>query len=67
MKESLFDAEADPLELQDFAEAEPDKLIELRERGVEYLETSPAWGEASTREIGEMELNQLRALGYAIP
>ena len=67
VKESLFDAVADPLEMQDLAESEPDKLVELRERGVEYLETSPAWGEASTREIGEMELNQLRALGYAIP
>ncbi|MAJ61297.1 MAG: hypothetical protein CBC48_15940 [bacterium TMED88] len=67
VKESLFDAGADPLELQDLAESEPDKLVELRERGVEYLESSPAWGEASTREIGEMELNQLRALGYAIP
>ncbi|MDG2049121.1 MAG: sulfatase [Myxococcota bacterium] len=67
VQESLFDAEEDPLELQDLAEEQPEKLIELRARGVEYLETSPAWGEASTREIGEMELNQLRALGYAIP
>ena len=54
-------------EIQDLAESQPDKLVELRERGAEYLEISPAWGEASTREIGEMELNQLRALGYAIP
>ena len=67
VKESLFHAGTDPLELQDLAESEPDKLVELRERGAEYLEISPAWGEASTREIGEMELNQLRALGYAIP
>jgi len=67
VKESLFHAGSDPLEIQDLAESQPDKLVELRERGAEYLEISPAWGEASTREIGEMELNQLRALGYAIP
>jgi hypothetical protein len=27
----------------------------------------PPWGESPTREIEELELNQLRALGYAIP
>ena len=27
----------------------------------------PLWGDAPTREIGELELNQLRALGYAVP
>jgi hypothetical protein len=31
------------------------------------METQPPWGEAPTREIDQLELNQLRALGYAIP
>ena len=39
----------------------------LRSVAEAYLETTPAWGDAPTREIGELELNQLRALGYAIP
>jgi len=28
---------------------------------------APPWGETPTRELGELELNQLRALGYALP
>ena len=68
MKENLFYAtEEDPSELEDLAEVDSEKLIELRELGDAYLETAPQWGESQTREIGEMELNQLRALGYAIP
>jgi hypothetical protein len=31
-----------------------------------YLAEPPVWGEAPKREIGELELNLLRALGYAI-
>jgi hypothetical protein len=31
------------------------------------LESKPPWGQAPKREIGELELNHLRALGYAIP
>ena len=45
----------------------PEVLARLREVADEYLEESPAWGDAPTREIDELELNQLRALGYAIP
>jgi hypothetical protein len=33
----------------------------------EYLESEPTWGEAPTRELEELELNLLRALGYALP
>jgi hypothetical protein len=31
------------------------------------METPPAWGKVPTRDVDEFELNQLRALGYAIP
>jgi hypothetical protein len=32
-----------------------------------YLELEPAWETTPTRELGELERNQLRALGYSIP
>ena len=65
--ERLFDARVDPKELIDRAKAEPEKLAELRGIGEQYLQQTPLWGEAPTRELSEMELNQLRALGYALP
>jgi arylsulfatase A-like enzyme len=65
--EQLFNAAIDPRELIDQATAEPQKLVELREIGDRYLEQGPRWGEAPTRDLSEMELNQLRALGYALP
>ena len=65
--ERLYDARLDPAELVNQSTAEPEKLSELREVGDTYLEQQPVWGEAETRELSEMELNQLRALGYALP
>lgn len=67
VNEYLFDASRDARELEDRSRAEPDKLAELRKAGEVYLEGSPPWGDAPTRELSEMELNQLRALGYALP
>ena len=65
--EQLFDARVDPAELHDRAEEMPDELARLREVADAYLQARPPWGESPTREISELELNQLRALGYAIP
>jgi arylsulfatase A-like enzyme len=65
--ERLFDSARDPSELSDLAATEPETLARLREVGAVYLEAKPPWGDAPKREIGEMELNQLRALGYALP
>jgi len=65
--ERLFDASVDPRELSDRAAADPEKLAQLREVAEGYLAEEPVWGETPTRQISEMELNQLRALGYAIP
>lgn len=67
MHEYLFDASSDPRELANRAEANPEKLAELRQVGEKYLGEGPKWGDAPTRELSEMELNQLRALGYALP
>ncbi len=65
--EELYDAREDPRELRDLAAEEPETLERLRATADAYYETEPTWGEAPTREIGELELNLLRALGYQIP
>ena len=65
--EQLFDADADPAELSDRAAEDPESLARLRSTADAYLESTPPWGESPRREIDELELNQLRALGYAIP
>jgi len=65
--ERLFDATDDPGELENRARDNPEELERLRGAAEAYLENQPYWGKAPTREIDEMELNQLRALGYAIP
>ncbi|MFP6622914.1 MAG: sulfatase [Myxococcota bacterium] len=65
--EQLFDARVDPDELDDRAQEMPEELARLRGLADAYLQTRPPWGESPTREIEELELNQLRALGYAIP
>jgi hypothetical protein len=64
--EQLFDATHDPRELRDFAAERPEVLERLSAVADDYYETEPAWGEAPTREMDELELNLLRALGYKI-
>jgi arylsulfatase A-like enzyme len=64
--EELFDAANDPQELEDIASNHPEIVARLREVAEAQLEITPPWGEAPTRELDELELNQLRALGYAI-
>jgi len=65
--EQLFDARQDPRELRDRAAEQPETLERLRAAADDYTKMKPTWGEAPTREIGELELNLLRALGYKIP
>ena len=45
----------------------PFKLERLGQAADAYLAEEPRWGEAPTRELDELELNLLRALGYALP
>jgi arylsulfatase A-like enzyme len=65
-REQLFDARDDPRELHDRAAEEPETLERLSAAADDYYETEPSWGEAPTRELDELELNLLRALGYKI-
>lgn len=65
--EELFDAAKDPAELENVAESEAETADELRALVDAYLESPPPpWGETPEIELDEMELHQLRALGYAI-
>jgi arylsulfatase A-like enzyme len=68
-QEELFDRRADPLERDDVLDEHPEVAGRMRELARAYLEPRPApWGvETPTVELDEMELNQLRALGYAVP
>ena len=65
--ERLFDSERDPRELHDRAAEDRQALERLRAVADLYLEGAPPWGEAPKRDVDELELNQLRALGYVIP
>jgi arylsulfatase A-like enzyme len=65
--EQLYDARDDPRELRDRARQDPQTVERLSAVADAYLELRPDWGEAPTREISELELHHLRALGYALP
>ena len=67
--EFLFDAETDPAEKINILSEQPERAAQLRELARGYLESPPApWGvDAPSVELDEMEANQLRALGYAVP
>ncbi len=67
-RSELYDTSEDPLEQQDLAEEQPEVLAELNVMASAYLQSRPPpWGEDTpTVEIDEMELNQLRALGYGV-
>jgi arylsulfatase A-like enzyme len=64
--EQLFDREDDPLELRDRAAEDPETLARMAEVADQYLAERPDWGEPPRREVGELELNLLRAIGYVI-
>jgi arylsulfatase A-like enzyme len=64
--EELFDARSDPKELKDVSLERSDEFEAMRTRAKELAEIDAVWGEPETRELSELELNQLRALGYEI-
>jgi arylsulfatase A-like enzyme len=67
--EELFTRVRDPLEIQDIITDHPDLALELRDATSDYLASPPPpWGDSAEHvELDEMELNQLRALGYSLP
>jgi arylsulfatase A-like enzyme len=64
--EQLFDRGDDPRELRDRAAEEPEAVARLAAAADRYLAEQPNWGEAPKRDVGELELNLLRAIGYVI-
>ena len=64
-REQLLDSAIDPRELRSAASQRPDDLERLVKIADEHLAQPPAW-EIPTRELSELELGQLRALGYAV-
>jgi arylsulfatase A-like enzyme len=63
----LYDKREDPREQRDLAAENPEVAQALNEMALGYLKSPPPpWGEAPVIEIDEMQLNQLRALGYGV-
>jgi arylsulfatase A-like enzyme len=66
-REQLFDARRDAKELEDRIADEPDVAAKMRERVDQYLASGPKWKTGPSLELNEIQLDQLRALGYAVP
>ena len=68
-REELFDGRSDAVETKNVIGEHAEVAERLRTAAGAYLASPPPpWGDAAgTVELNEMELNQLRALGYAIP
>jgi arylsulfatase A-like enzyme len=68
IREQLFDADEDAREDVDRLADEPAVADRLRAEADRYLASRPAWdGDTKPLELDEMQLNQLRALGYKVP
>jgi arylsulfatase A-like enzyme len=67
-RSELYDKWQDPREQLDLAAEQPELIGELNATAISYLESRPPpWGENTpTIEIDEMQMNQLRALGYGV-
>jgi arylsulfatase A-like enzyme len=64
----LYDKSDDPREQRDLAAEHPEVADAMNEMALGYLKSPPPpWGgDAPLIEIDEMQLNQLRALGYGV-
>ena len=63
----LFDKELDPREQRNVAPEEPRATEDLMAKVHAYLSRSDApWGESPLIEIDEMQMRQLRAIGYGV-
>jgi arylsulfatase A-like enzyme len=64
--DSLYDLKRDPGEQSSVAEENPEVLEDLRAALEEYEEEGPVFDSVPHIELNDMELRQLRALGYAV-
>jgi arylsulfatase A-like enzyme len=62
----LYDRSADPYEQQDIGEERPEVRERLEALVAEYLAQRSGWESGDDVELDEQELEQLRALGYAV-
>jgi len=63
----LYDRAADPTEQHDIGAEQPEVLARLTALAEDYLKKPPApWRSAPSVELGEDELERLRALGYSV-
>jgi arylsulfatase A-like enzyme len=67
IREELFDTRADAGELHDLLDEEAETAARLGGLAESYLNETPPWSVPDSLEIDEVQLNQLRALGYSIP
>ncbi len=68
-REELYDAElGDGKERENRLEMEPEVAERLRKLERDYLQSRPVWAvQPDKLELDEIQLNQLRALGYQVP
>jgi arylsulfatase A-like enzyme len=67
-REELYDVQRDARELEDQAEAEPEAAERMRAKAKAYLALRPPWKDSAPKlHMDEIQLDQLRALGYAVP
>jgi len=64
--EELFDTTHDAWRDNRLAD-EPEVAGRLREKADHYLTSEPPWKASPKLQLDELQLNQLRALGYAVP
>jgi arylsulfatase A-like enzyme len=66
-RSQLFDIEADPGEHTAISEDHPEATARLRDALETYLATEPVWSDGVPQvELDEMQMGQLRALGYVL-
>ena len=66
-KDLLYDIELDPREQRNLADSRADARERLLVKAREQMERKPVWeGGSGNVEIDEMQMRQLRALGYSI-
>jgi hypothetical protein len=66
-RDLLYDVDLDPAERNELGDGREEEKKELLDDALSYLEREPLWqGGSDSVEIDEMQLRQLRALGYSI-